>query len=44
MTTAPTIPDHYDAIVIGTGAGGGTAGYKLAALGRKFKRPQEASP
>lgn len=29
------IDDHYDVVVIGTGAGGGTAGYKLAASGKK---------
>lgn len=31
----PAIPDHYDVIVIGTGAGGGTAGFKLASSGKK---------
>jgi choline dehydrogenase-like flavoprotein len=29
------IPDRYDAVVIGTGAGGGTAGYKLASMGKR---------
>lgn len=27
--------DHYDAIIIGTGAGGGTLAYKLAPSGKK---------
>jgi choline dehydrogenase-like flavoprotein len=35
MPTQPGLSDHYDAVVIGTGAGGGTAGYKLAAMGRR---------
>ncbi|MDJ0784423.1 MAG: GMC family oxidoreductase [Desulfosarcinaceae bacterium] len=35
MAIPSCLSDHYDAVVIGTGAGGGTAGYKLAALGRR---------
>ncbi len=35
MPLSPPIPDHYDAVVIGTGAGGGTAGHKLAAMGKR---------
>jgi choline dehydrogenase-like flavoprotein len=35
MKTPRSISDHYDAVVIGTGAGGGTAGYKLATMGRR---------
>jgi choline dehydrogenase-like flavoprotein len=34
-TAIPDHYDHYDAVVIGTGAGGGTAGYKLASLGKR---------
>lgn len=28
--------NHYDIIIIGTGAGGGTLAYKLAASGKKI--------
>jgi choline dehydrogenase-like flavoprotein len=35
MTSTAPIHDHFDAVVIGTGAGGGTAGFKLAALGKR---------
>ncbi len=28
--------DHYDLIIIGTGAGGGTLAYKLAPSGKKI--------
>ena len=35
MSLLPSIPDHYDAVIIGTGAGGGTAGYKLASMGKR---------
>lgn len=34
MAHPSNLADHYDVIVIGTGAGGGTAGYKLASLGK----------
>ena len=34
MPPTPCLPDHFDAVVIGTGAGGGTAGYKLASMGK----------
>ena len=30
----PAMPDHYDVIVIGTGAGGGTLAHTLAAVGQ----------
>jgi choline dehydrogenase-like flavoprotein len=35
LATSSCLSDHYDAVVIGTGAGGGTAGYKLASMGRR---------
>lgn len=35
MTVTGPIDNRYDAVVIGTGAGGGTAGYKLALSGKK---------
>jgi len=35
MPLSNSIPDRYDAIVIGTGAGGGMAGYKLASMGKR---------
>ena len=28
--------DHYDVIIIGTGAGGGTLAYRLAASGKRI--------
>ncbi|WP_319526139.1 GMC family oxidoreductase [uncultured Desulfosarcina sp.] len=36
MPPSNSIPDRYDAIVIGTGAGGGMAGYKLASMGKRI--------
>jgi choline dehydrogenase-like flavoprotein len=35
LTFVESIDDQYDAVVIGTGAGGGSAGYKLASAGKK---------
>jgi len=35
MPPSNPMPDRYDAIVIGTGAGGGSAGYKLASMGKR---------
>jgi choline dehydrogenase-like flavoprotein len=35
MPPSNSIPDRYDAIVVGTGAGGGMAGYKLASMGKR---------
>ena len=35
MPSTLPIPDRFDAVVIGTGAGGGTAGYKLASMGKR---------
>jgi choline dehydrogenase-like flavoprotein len=35
MPPSNPIPDRFDAIIIGTGAGGGTAGYKLASMGKR---------
>lgn len=31
-----TMTDHYDVIIIGTGAGGGTLAYKLAGSGKRI--------
>ena len=30
-----TLPEHYDIIIIGTGAGGGTVAHELAPTGKK---------
>ncbi len=35
MPSHAPIPERYDAVIIGTGAGGGTAGYKLASMGKR---------
>ncbi len=35
-TKEQTMTDHYDVIIIGTGAGGGTPAYKLAGSGKRI--------
>ncbi|NJM99538.1 MAG: NAD(P)-binding protein, partial [Phormidesmis sp. RL_2_1] len=35
-TTHPSAAEHYDVIIIGTGAGGGTLAYRLAPSGKRI--------